>query len=109
MGTDGAKLGDDFAVELNAPPLPEGVTAHVVEGKVLYVEAEPVEEVGEAPSKSADRETWVDYCVRLGADRHFLDNDTEHFIDATPGQVKIEEHPALTVADLKELAKSLGG
>lgn len=64
------------------------------------------EPVGDRPGQSAGRAKWVDYCVRLGADRDAIEGRTEHWSDEhrayMPGA-------ALTRDRLVDLAERLGG
>lgn len=74
-----------------------------------------VDEKGKStrPAKSADIADWVDHCVDLGADRNYLENDTEHVrakLDENDQVVtEVEVHPALTKPQLIELADNLAG
>lgn len=65
------------------------------------------------PAKNASIEEWVDYVVSWGADREYVSKDTEHIsltLDENLQPVTaMETHPALTKAQLIELADSLGG
>src|SRR5215218_5507023 len=69
--------------------------------------------IGKRPADSAAKGEWVDYCVALGADRHYLENLTEHYdgtayVDGVE-QAVYEQHPALTKEELVDLADRLGG
>lgn len=96
----------------------------VVSGAVPDVEGyDNLDPVSKRPAKSADLPAWVDYCVDLGASRDYLENDTEHIGNRTKLTVMANDdgemvsvelpladvHPALTKAQLIELADSLGG
>jgi hypothetical protein len=111
MGTDNSENKDDFTVELNetVPPPPEGMTYASVDGKRVLSEDGSQPPLSKRPGKSASRSDWVDYAVSLGADRHYLENDTEHIVDATPGSEVVETHDLLSVSDIKDLAERLGG
>lgn len=89
---DGAGLTDGVKVELNPEPDP-GVPGpnHV--------------DLPERPSDSAKRDKWAAYLVALGADEHFINNETEHVQE--DGTVLTS--PALSRAELVELADKLGG
>lgn len=57
------------------------------------------------PKGNADRAEWVDYCVALGADRHYLNHATRHAV----GSEQVEVHGQADIDDLQSLAASLGG
>jgi len=69
-------------------------------------EAPQAPAVPKRPADSAKRDEWVGYCVALGASESYLTAATQHWNNATE---EYDEHPALTVAELRELADSLGG
>jgi hypothetical protein len=58
------------------------------------------------PDDTSDRDEWVDYVVALGADRNFVENETEHWDSRTEAYVT---EPALETEQLKALAERLGG
>ena len=106
---DTGKLEDDVAFNGDTDQPAEGMTFAVENGGRVQVEDGSQPGLDSAPSKSAERAKWVDYCVSLGADRNYLENETEHIVDATPGAEVVETHEAFSVADLKNLAETLGG
>lgn len=64
-----------------------------------------IPEIPKRPSDTAAAADWVEYCVALGADKHYLTETTQHTVDSD----SFEEHTPLTRAELKELATNLGG
>jgi hypothetical protein len=58
------------------------------------------------PAGNADRGTWIEYVVALGADRAYVSGSTEHYSSET-GQV--DTHPGLGRGELIQLADRLGG
>jgi hypothetical protein len=115
MGISESKNSDSADVRLSPgeeieTSAPEAGQTFAVDNDVrVVVEDGSLPPLDGKPAKTADRPAWVDYCVSLGADRDFLENDTEHVVDATPGNEVVEASPPLTVKDLKDLAKRLGG
>lgn len=107
MATDNNQVKDDFDAELNAdvPPLPEGKTLSVIDGKRTLVDDGSQPAVRERPSDSADKKAWVDYCVDLGADRNFITKKTFH----ANVYEELEEFPGLTVEELIQYADENGG
>lgn len=110
MGTDKNQVRDSADVRLEDPtPVGEGKT-FAVDNEVRVVAEDGSEPpLDGRPAKGAGRDAWVDYCVALGADRHYLENDTVHIVDATPGNEVVEDHAPLSVSDLREYADRLGG
>lgn len=95
MATDDAGLTDEVFVELN--PAPD--------------DTEPPPQLPalpERPADDADRSEWVTYVVALGADASFVEAETEHWEGPLDSGEPITL-PALTDAELVELADSLGG
>jgi hypothetical protein len=113
VGTDGNGLKDDAVVELGQltehEVVPKGKTYHVVDGARKLTDDVNLPSIEDSPNSNSERAKWVDYCVSLGADREFLENDTEHVVDDTVGAEIVDEVPPLTVAELKDLAARLGG
>lgn len=108
MSTDNNKMTDEFDVALGSsgdddqPAMTTQVTA---EGRVERVENGTLEPIGDTPT-SERKSDWVDYCVKLGADRHYLTTETEHGIE---GSDDVEVHKPLTLKELQTLASDLGG
>jgi hypothetical protein len=105
MANENAPRRDEVAVHLN-DELVEGVEAD----DSIY---DNLEEVGKRPGDSASKAAWVDYCVSLGADRDYLEGDTDHnrleLDENFQPVVTKETHPGLTRDQLIELADSMGG
>lgn len=94
MATDDAGLTDEVLVELNPAP-----------------DREPPPQLPALPERPADdagRAAWVAYVVALGADETFVENETEHW-EGPLDSGELITLPALTDAELVELADSLGG
>lgn len=106
---DKNKMEDDFAVDAAEDMPAEGMTFAVQGGARVLVEDGSQPSLPDRPAKSADRAKWVDYAVSLGADREFLENDTVHVRDATPGAEVVDEEPAFTVPEIMDLVEGLGG
>lgn len=100
----GAKVTDGAVGELN----PEDETDSEREARLA--ETEPATPA--RPAKSAKVEQWVEYAVALGADRTFVTEETTHTAwrlnAGRPEEYQLTE-PALTRAELIELADRLGG
>jgi hypothetical protein len=106
---DQSKITDQVDIGTDTEEPMQGRTFSVdVDGRV-EVEDGSLPALGDRPAKSADRGAWLDYCVSLGADRHFLDNETEHVHDATPGGEVVETSAPFSKDELIDLANSLGG
>ena len=95
MATDDAGLTDEVTVELNPGPDDGPATPQL-----------PA--LPERPADDAGRAAWVAYVVALGAEEQFVDNDTEHW-EGPLDSGELVTLPALTDAELMELAASLGG
>lgn len=63
----------------------------------------------ERPADSAGKAAWVDYAVALGADRTYLEGDTEHTAYDQGGNPEYVTSPGLTKPELVELADRLEG
>lgn len=63
------------------------------------------------PADSATVDTWVDYCVALGASKDILRGGTEHVdgMEADGQTVRMVTSEKMTKADLQDLATRLGG
>lgn len=69
-------------------------------------EQAPADRPATRPADGAAKTRWVDYVVHLGADRGFVQGETEHH-NAETG--KTEPSRALTREQLADLADRLGG
>lgn len=114
MASDSNTRLDGAVVELNG---------EVVHG--MHAEHDGYEDlpsIKDRPADSAGKAAWVDYAVSLGADRNYLENDTEHIgseselqiveVDGEPVSVYVpvtDTHPGLTKPELVELADRLEG
>ena len=91
--TDSAGLSDEVIAELNPPP----------EGPPRPGQLDPLPE---RPADSASKAKWVDYVIALGADRGFVEGDTEHYDAIEEAMVTL---PGLTRDELQDLADRLMG
>jgi hypothetical protein len=90
VSTSENHLSDEVTTELNPPEQPEPAPA----------------EGPQRPASNASRQGWLDYLVHLGADRAFIEGETEHF-DAD--QNRYVQAPKLSRDELIALADRLGG
>lgn len=95
---DANKMTDEILVELN--PGPPRTKARP--------EAAP--QIPDRPSETAPRGAWVDYLVAHGAERRFLESETQHWIDwgLGNGEGEYGTSPAFTRRDLVKLANEMG-
>jgi hypothetical protein len=111
MVSDGNGIRDEAVVEVSPAQIPteDGETVQVINGQLQVVSTDTESLPGE-PAASATKGEWVDYCVALGADRHYLEHETVHLESDDDAQVTGQEtHEPFTIADLKDLAHDLRG
>jgi hypothetical protein len=98
MATDRNELTDEFEI-IRSGDYPEGYASENAERVDLP-------SIPDRPADSAAKAEWVDYAVALGADRTYIDGDTEHYDE---NDEAYHTDSGLTVSDLRELADRLGG
>jgi hypothetical protein len=92
-------LEDVAEVALNAADADAETTA-----RLQGAEHVPTAPLPSRPAASASKGEWVEYVEALGADRRFLDGESEHWTGAGYAAAT-----GLTVEELQALASWLGG
>lgn len=97
--TDSGGLSDDVTAVLNPAAADAEQTARLQGGEHAPTRPLPVR-----PGDSASKDEWLGYVTALGADRGFVDGQSEHWRGT--GYVQAT---GMTVEELKRLAGWLGG
>lgn len=111
MATENNQMSDEVTITQRGGP----------DGEVTVTYGAQPEPLPNRPADGAPKAKWVDYVVALGADRDYVEGNTDHWdaeaaLALDPDDPALDffgsgyvTHSGLTVPELRDLADRLGG